>query len=562
MKTNKYSLNHFTSPVDMPGDLVPAVNRFLKENRQGSWKLELPADLNYIYPEAAVEKAVFISNNDSGQVRPGFCLEGMHDIEIDGCGASLVVRGIPQAGSGSIDLFYSPVLPFVLENCENVVLKNFSLDWVTPHFAQAMVCESAPGEMVIEPLTSQRWWTWNGHLYLAGEGWSHIVQRLLAAEPDTGEIVRNTGDNFGCGYETNWFYEKIGENRVKVTGPYQNMPPAGKLVFMWIAGFNTRGRRSPGIFINRCRNVQLENIILYHSWGMGIIAQHSENISLKKVVVEPSGSRKFSLTADATHFVSCKGSLTIDKCRFQNMMDDGINAHGNYLRILRKTGPQSLLVRCGHPQHQGLSLLSPGDIIETLDREDMSVMDTTTVKAVNPLNFEVYEVETSSPARFKNDDLIENTTWYPDITVRNTTIRWNRARGMLLNGRGRMLVENCTLENPGAGILIETSGEWCESGAIKDLVIRNNTFVNCAHTSSWGKANIIARPDLLNPEKRTVPFHGSITVEGNTFEKVNAPVFAGEFIDKVVIRNNRLADAAAKQGLVQVKDCAEVDSDM
>ena len=50
----------------------------------------------------------------------------------------------------------------------------------------------------------------------------------------------------------------------------------------------------------------------------------------------PHTQRVISTTADATHFVNCKGDILIENCRFENMLDDGTNAVSyTHLRSVR-----------------------------------------------------------------------------------------------------------------------------------------------------------------------------------------------------------------------------------
>jgi len=269
---------------------------------------------------------------------------------------------------------------------------------------------------------------------------------------------------------------------------------------------------------------------------MGVICQRSENIELDGVIVEPSGERKFSLAADAVHFVSCRGKLSIENCRFQNQLDDCINIHGNYLQILRKTAPNKLLVRCGHAQHMGVELVSVGDVLELQERATLDVMQTVNVKAVNEINLEVKELvfEEEITAPVKMFDIVENASWYAEVLIKNCILRWNRARGMLINGRQKIVVDGCYFENPGSAICIETSPDWCESGPVRDMLVQNCRFYNCTHTGMWGDVLIKARMDEEMGGLRKTPLHGKIELKNNTYEKLNSEIIKLEGFLEVI----------------------------
>jgi hypothetical protein len=79
------------------------------------------------------------------------------------------------------------------------------------------------------------------------------------------------------------------------------------------------------------------------------------------------------------------------------------------------------------------------------------------------------------------DDVIDNVTWHPEVTIRNCTVDMDSCRGFLLTTRGKVLVEGCTFHRTAmTGILIANDAEgWFESGPVQDLTLRNNRFIGC-----------------------------------------------------------------------------------
>lgn len=68
-------------------------------------------------------------------------------------------------------------------------------------------------------------------------------------------------------------------------------------------------RYNPAFFISNSENIGIRDVTLYHCGGMGVIAQSSEDIELLRLKVIPAEGRMISITADATHFVNCKGYI-------------------------------------------------------------------------------------------------------------------------------------------------------------------------------------------------------------------------------------------------------------
>ena len=113
-------------------DLAPLVRRALQEVApNGAAKLVFPPGRHHFWPDQAEERYVFPSNNDPGLKRIAFPLFGFNDLEIDGGGATFV--------------FHGRIVPFVLQDCRNVRLGNFSIDWDRTFHNEADVLDAAPG---------------------------------------------------------------------------------------------------------------------------------------------------------------------------------------------------------------------------------------------------------------------------------------------------------------------------------------------------------------------------------------------------------------------------------
>ena len=428
-----------------------------------------------LFPEESRETLICPSNNEAGSVRTPFLLENLNDVTIDGEGATLMVRGTPQAGSGQMSVIYSPVVPFVIRNCHNVTLKNFSIDWATPAIVQGICVASDPqtGTFEVEFQADRKMWCWNGFCFLVGEGWTYQVHRLLMVDPDTGAVLPGSGDNMGAGFEVSWQTEVVKDNRIRFHGPLTAKTQVGAMILGWCTTFHTGARRAPAIFMENCQSVVLDNVRIHHAWAMGVIAQACTDVRLDQVVVEPSGDRRFSLTADATHFVHCRGKLEVENCRFQNQFDDGVNAHGLYRQIVRRLNNRTLRVRAVHPQHCGVKFDRPGDDIRLNGKAYMEDLGTLRLKSIVYLNSEMTDLTFDSdiPVGLGEGDFVENTTAYPVISIRNSEFRWNRARGILVNGKGPVTIE---------GNRFHTAGSAIQIGVVSD-VGRGRTGIGNSH---------------------------------------------------------------------------------
>ena len=129
-------------------------------------------------------------------------------------------------------------------------------------------------------------------------------------------------------------------------------------------------------------------------------------------------------------------------------------------------------------------------------------------------------------------DGLENMSWYPELIFRNNVVRNNRARSILVSTPRKVVVEGNTFSSMMSAILFEGDMDhWYESGAVRDVTIRNNRFLD----GTYGGADF---PTIfINPhQKKEVP--------GHPYERKYKPYNDLPTIDirssqQVVIENNR-----------------------
>ena len=156
--------------------------------------------------------------------------------------------------------------------------------------------------------------------------------------------------------------------------------------------------------------------------------------------------------------------------------------------------------------------------------------------------------EKTLPADIANGKYgIENLEWTPEVYFAGNTIRNNRARGALFSTPKKTLVENNLFDHTsGTAILLcgDCNG-WFETGACRDVVIRNNRFVN-ALTSMFQFTNgiISIYPEIPDLASQTKYFHGGngggVVIEDNIFETFDAPIVYAKSLDGLVFRGNKV----------------------
>jgi len=97
-------------------DATPVVVKALKEcNNEGIARFVFPKGVYHFYPALAPDKYCAITNNDNGLRHTSFPIWGFNNFEID--------------GDGSEFLFHGRMVPFILEESNNITIKNLSIKW-------------------------------------------------------------------------------------------------------------------------------------------------------------------------------------------------------------------------------------------------------------------------------------------------------------------------------------------------------------------------------------------------------------------------------------------------
>ena len=503
--------------------------------------LRFPEGRYEFHEKGAAVREYYISNHDqTNPKKVGIALEDMKNLTLDGQGSEFV--------------FHGRMLPVSLLRSENCLLKNFSIDFENPHIAQVKIVENDPQDgIVFEPAPWVDYRIAKDSIFEAyGEGWTMRHSWGIAFDGDTKHLVYNTSD-IGCPMTG---ASEVAPRRIHAPGWKDARLVPGTVVAMrgW-------GRPTPGIFLSHDVNTTIENVKVHYAEGMGLLAQLCENITLEKFGVCLKGDadpRYFTTQADATHFSGCKGKIVSCNGLYEGMMDDAINVHGTYLKVVKRVDDRTLVGRYMHGQSWGFEWGCPGDEVQFIRSNTMELVG----KQNKIISIRPYDKEQTEGAReflitFQEpvDQVIneqsgfgiENLTWTPEVLFSGNVIRNNRARGSLFSTPRKTIVENNLFDHTsGAAILLcgDCNG-WFETGACRHVIIRKNRFVNAlTNLFQFTNAVISIYPEIPDLKGQQQYFHGGpeggIVIEDNEFETFDAPILYAKSVDGLVFRNNTI----------------------
>ncbi|OXM13791.1 hypothetical protein CGZ75_22530 [Paenibacillus herberti] len=521
------NIQDFGVKPDQERDATVAVFRAIESCRELERPtLLFPKGRYHFWPNKAVEKQYFIPNHDQDKNRRiAFPLFKMKGLTIDGQGSEFIFHGL--------------TLPFVLDGCHDITVKNASIDWERPILSQGEVIEVGDGTFDVEIPKEYPYEVVDGNLIFLGEGWTEPCKGIIEMDSSTRSPAYGTGDYLNYGSYLKFRVEELAPGRIRYHGAGEQMPGIGNALI-----FQCGYRDCPGVFINNSTEIELASINMYHTIGMGVIAQRSENITLNafNVMIKPGSGRLFSTAADATHFVYCRGTILLEGCLFENQMDDPLNVHGIYTPIAERVNENTIMIQLVHSQQRGALVASPGETVRFLNRKSLLPFELGVVKEVKMLNPE-YSLVTFTqklPESVGAEDLLENISWRADLTVRKCIARANRARGFLITTAGKVLVEQNVFSSAGAGIKISGDGNyWYESSAVQDIMIRNNTFQDCNYCyPQWGQAAIDIDPEIKPDPPHEDCYHANIRIEGNRFITFHPTLVNANSVDGIVFTGN------------------------
>lgn len=484
----------------------------------------------HFYSEHSTRKYYYESNTtDENPRKCAFLFENIKNLVIDGNGSTLI--------------FHEQMQPFTFENCENVVLKEVNIDWDQPLIAQGEVLNVTDEYIELDiNLKESPFLVDQGKLFFnVGKWGKNPWKGTMEFDREGHFVVPQTGD-WGClgkGWE-GYLTENIIPGVIRIYYPFLRKSAVGNFLVMRHAE-----RIHSGIFIQESKNITIKNVNLYHATGLGILAQFSEDLTFDRYRAIPNKRKKryFGGGDDGLQISNCKGLITVKNCEFAGLMDDPINVHGTSVRIEEIVSDNQLRCKFIHHQSVGMNWGHPGDKINYIENEAMNSIATGEIKSFKSIDKEnfILTLKNSVPKELEVNDALENLTWNPDLLVTNSHFKSCRARGLLVSTPGKVVIENNIFESSGSAILIAGDANgWFESGAVTDVLVKNNVFTELCNTSSYQfcEGIISIFPIIPKLDKNTPPFHKNIKIVDNEFHPFDYPVLYAKSVDGISFTNN------------------------
>ena len=479
------------------------------------------------WPDKAEKREYFISNTSAESECPskiktiGLLFENIKDLTVE--------------GNGSLFVFHGKMTTWVLDHCENIRLQNFAVDFERPSMSEMKFMEVTPNRIIAEVHPDSKFTIIDEKLHWYGEGWGMNHYHVILQDTLAGTGIYSSWNPIAEGKTT-----ALDLNKIRIEGDFSETNyKTGQILTV-----RDPIRDQVGTFVNLSKHIMLENITMHYMHGLGIVSQFSENLSYRHIHVVSSKGRAVATFADAMHFSGCKGNIRIKECHFKGLHDDPVNVHGTYLRITEIHSPNRLTVRFMHGQSYGFPAFFEKDTIAFIHGKSLQTCGTAQVIKADLVSEREMQIELNAPLprKLSVGDCLENLTWTPSLEVRNCRFERTNTRGMLVTTPRKVVIENNVFYRTGMyGILIAgDAGSWYESGAVKDVLIRNNMFDGCGFNMAGNSYTISVEPE--NHEK--IPgyqVHRNIRIENNRMEVLSGQIVRARSVNGLIIDKNKIS---------------------
>ncbi|MBN9300221.1 MULTISPECIES: alpha-1,3-galactosidase-related protein [Dysgonomonas] len=513
-------------------DYTSQVREALENTPESDLILEFEKGSYHFYPEEANGLYINVSNNDNGYKRVAFLLDSKRRVEIKGQNSEFV--------------FHGEIVPFYIKNSRNVTLSGISLDYDKSFIFEGEVIANNEKEKSIDIKVSSNtdYRIRGARLFFGGYKWEKALGENIVFDPKTRAPYYYTSKYSHLWWPAELQAKDLGDNCVRLLGfNSEEVPPVGSIYTD--KGPHGENRTFPGIIIHSSSDVILKDVNVYMSGGMALIGENSENISLDNynVKLRENSGRIISASADASHFVNCRGLIKFDNCLFENMLDDATNVHGTYMPIRKSISDHCIAVAFGHYQQEGFDFASEGDTLRIIYRNNLQPQQVFRVKEIEKINDNYYLIHSADKLESfpENGNMaVENLSGVASVEMKNCTVRNNRARSILISTSKPVLIENNYFDSMMAGILIAgDANSWFESGNVGDVVIRGNTFVNIGKGGEAPQSVLQISPEIPKENRKDGYYHGKIVFEDNIVKTFDSQVIYALSVKSLEIKNNK-----------------------
>nr|WP_321486635.1 right-handed parallel beta-helix repeat-containing protein [uncultured Draconibacterium sp.] len=479
----------------------------------------------HFYPDGCKTKVYYEANTiNAGPKVCAFHFENVKNLVIDGRGSHLI--------------FHQEIQPFTFDNCENITLKNVTIDWEQPFIAQAEVLRVNDRYMdiAINPKETPYHLEEGKIFFDVGNGRTNEWKQTLEIDRKGRYIVPQTGDLPCLGEGWNAYTaEATMPGIVRLHFNFKRKPQIGNFLIMQHAT-----PTHAGVFISESNKITIENLRLYHAAGSGILAQYSKNIEFDGYQAIPNRTRMryFGGGFDGLQIVNCQGNVLVNNCTFEGLINQPVTVHSISVSVDEVMSANQIKCSYLDKQNEIQNWARSGDRINFIGANSIN-----TIKTITDIDEQHFSLlfEQPVPTNLQAATIIENLSWIPKLTIKNSNFKNSRASGLVVATAGKVEIENNTFESSGSAIRIAGDANTSQkTGGATDISISGNIFTSLCNTSAYhyNEAIISIYPIIPALNDNTPVFHRNISIQNNLFNSFDYPLLYALSVDELSFTGN------------------------
>ncbi|MBC2595740.1 right-handed parallel beta-helix repeat-containing protein [Ruficoccus amylovorans] len=439
-------------------------------------------------------------------------LENLHGVTLDGTGVTFICTETTRA--------------ILAENCTDLKLKGFTIDYDPLPFTQGTIVEISPDRK------------------------SHTVEIQAGFPPAESATtfkhsIYTPEGELRYGEYHNLQLEVLPGNRLRIFDLHPNKDGGEQLGdTVVISSEHLTGRYDPhAVHLDGCTGTVIEDVTLYASPCFGFYEERSSGSVYRRCVIDRKPGRLHSLNADAFHSKFARVGPQILSCSAGWMGDDAVNICGSYHVV---TGVEGDRVRVLAKRSLDIEV---GDTVQLLDRDGRRLPEATVLaiesdgtrtdadtRGLEELNIlppvrellkRSYLITLDVAPEMAFGGVIGSSSRMGNgFTIRDCTFGHNRSRGILVKASDGEISGNRLTDSRMQAIKVAPEYIWLESGYSEDLIIRDN---------------IIERPGaqaILIGAFGPWPIHRAIDIINNTIVSDVFPCIEIQGLDDGIVEGN------------------------
>lgn len=525
-------------------------------------KLLIPKATYHCHPAKAYQQYREISNNENGIKRIALPIIDQENLEIDGQGSRIILHGVMMGA--------------IIEGSSNIKVKNLEFDWDKPFYAQGKVIaiDTLQKTFDLQFARDVSYRVVENEILFTSHGREYGISKNFWFDAENGypvyQLSKIAPKHWDTRKENHYEIGDLGGQRVRVRNELEPLPKVGwHFIAKWRNLQYRVNRSAPGVHIRNAFQVVLSDVKVFSAAGMGIVGERSGDITLDRVQVVPTPGtdRIVSATADASHFVNCKGKVVLRDCTFESNLDDGLNIHGNYAEIAEVLGPYTLGVRLMHRQQAGYTFAVPGDTLRVVHKNTLlPTGQYLIVQEVEYVNDEYFEIVAQHPIKEISAGMgLDNISWTAQLEMTGCSIGKNWARSVLVKTPGKSVVTHNRFYSAMQGIRNWGDMTWFyESGNVNDVLISNNEFIDLCRVGA-GFPVIVISPQVMERKGHSPGYYNrNIKIVDNVIRTFDRGILYAFSVDGLAFENNTIIRTETFEPLfpylpvIEIENCNDV----